>query len=344
MSISRRVARPLLSSIFIVGGMDAARHPDTKTKAADPVVQKIAGKVPGVPQDTQRAVQLNGAVMVGAGTLLALGKWRRLSSLALIATIVPTTYAGHRFWEETDERTKAQQRVHFLKNLGLLGGLILALVDTEGAPSLSWRAKRRMRRTGQATSAGRSKAAKQAKGALAAAEDLMNLVVESGVPAVEHAARAATEVATESVEALSRKAQKAQLKERQKAAQQAFIAQLKEQHEAATKARKAAAQAAKEGRKSGAKAAKNARKSGAKAAKNARKAGAERAKEAQKSAAKAAAKGRKQAARAAAKGRASAAGVAEKGWPAASEQLTAGVHAAGDALSKAADRLPVGVG
>jgi hypothetical protein len=91
-------------------------------------------------------VRANGAVQVGAGVLLATGRLPRLASLALIGSIVPTTYAGHRFWEETDDADRAQQRVHFLKNLGLLGGLVLAAVDSEGQPSLSWRAKRRSRR------------------------------------------------------------------------------------------------------------------------------------------------------------------------------------------------------
>ena len=67
-----------------------------------------------------------------------------LAALALIGSIVPTTYAGHRFWEETDEATRAEQRMHFFKNLGLLGGLLLAAMDTEGKPSLGWRAKRRI--------------------------------------------------------------------------------------------------------------------------------------------------------------------------------------------------------
>jgi putative oxidoreductase len=150
MTITRAVARPLLSSIFVVGGADAVRHPDTKVKKADPVASAIAQKVPGLPDDTEFLVKLNGAVMVVAGSFLALGKFPRLAALALIGTIVPTTYAGHRFWEETDDATRAQQRVHFLKNLGLLGGLILAAVDTEGAPSLSWRARRKAERVGRA--------------------------------------------------------------------------------------------------------------------------------------------------------------------------------------------------
>jgi putative oxidoreductase len=152
MTLTRAIARPLLSSIFIVGGTDALRHPENKVKRADPVVSSIASRVPGLTQDTETLVRLNGAVMVGAGALLALGKVPRLAALALIATILPTTYAGHRFWEETDDVSKAQQKVHFFKNMGVLGGLILAAVDTEGAPSLSWRARRQAALVGKAVS------------------------------------------------------------------------------------------------------------------------------------------------------------------------------------------------
>jgi hypothetical protein len=35
--------------------------------------------------------------------------------------------------------------MHFLKNLGLLGGLLLAAADTEGRPSIGWRAERLLR-------------------------------------------------------------------------------------------------------------------------------------------------------------------------------------------------------
>jgi hypothetical protein len=42
-----------------------------------------------------------------------------------------------------DEGKRKQQQIHFLKNVGMLGGLVLATFDTEGAPSIGWRAKRR---------------------------------------------------------------------------------------------------------------------------------------------------------------------------------------------------------
>jgi putative oxidoreductase len=141
-SLARTVARPLLAAIFIYEGWDAIRHPSGRVRQAESVLP-IAEKVPILPQDAEKLVRINGIVMVGAGTLMALGKFRRLAALTLIGSIIPTTYAGHRFWEEEDEATKAQQRIHFLKNLGLLGGLILELFDTEGSPSLRWRATHR---------------------------------------------------------------------------------------------------------------------------------------------------------------------------------------------------------
>ncbi|MHB1536697.1 MAG: DoxX family protein [Acidimicrobiales bacterium] len=156
MSMSRRIARSMLSSIFIFGGADAVRHPEGKVKVAEGVAQPIAKRIPGLPEDTELLVRINGAVQVGAGVALATGKFRRIAALALIGSVIPTTLAGHRFWEQTDEAAKAQQRLHFLKNLGLLGGLVLAAVDTEGAPSLGWRAKRRAKRASQTVAAGRS--------------------------------------------------------------------------------------------------------------------------------------------------------------------------------------------
>ncbi len=148
MALTRVVARPMLSAIFIAGGLDALRNPDGKVKAAEAVTGPLAERVPALAGDPRTLVRLNGAVQVGAGVMLATGTFRRLAALALIGSIVPTTYAGHRFWEETDDSARTQQVTHFLKNVGLLGGLVLAAVDTEGRPSLGWRARRRARDVG----------------------------------------------------------------------------------------------------------------------------------------------------------------------------------------------------
>ncbi len=163
MSISRRLARPMLASIFVVGGADAVRDPDPKVKRAEAVTRPLADKLPVLDRDTRDLVRLNGMVQVGAGLLLATGRFRRLAALALIGSIVPTTYAGHRFWEEVDEATRTQQLLQLCKNLGLAGGLILAAVDAEGAPSLGWRAKRRARHLERALTSSRASAGRRAR-------------------------------------------------------------------------------------------------------------------------------------------------------------------------------------
>jgi len=131
----------MLASIFVSGGLEALRHPQPKVPAADPVAPRIAKRLPYLPEDTETLVKINAGVQVGAGALLALGRFPRLSSALLAGSLVPTTLAGHRFWEESDPGQRAQQQIHFFKNLGLLGGLMLAAVDTEGRPGLAWRAQ-----------------------------------------------------------------------------------------------------------------------------------------------------------------------------------------------------------
>jgi putative oxidoreductase len=141
MSVTRAIARPLLAAVFVAGGVDTLRNPAAKVPAADRVVGGLVERTPQL-SETEQVVKIDAAVKVVAGTMLAFGKFPRLSSLALTASLIPTTVAGHRFWEESDPGKRAAQRLHLLKNAGILGGLILASVDTEGRPSLAWRARR----------------------------------------------------------------------------------------------------------------------------------------------------------------------------------------------------------
>ena len=121
--------------------------------AAAPVIDKAAEMAP-IDQrpDDETLIKLDAAVKIVAGSMLALNKFPRLASTALAASLVPTTLAGHRFWEETDEQQRAQQQVHFFKNVSLLGGLMIAAADTEGRPSLGWRGRRAARLAAAAVS------------------------------------------------------------------------------------------------------------------------------------------------------------------------------------------------
>lgn len=145
MTLVRLLARPMLASMFVVGGVHAFKEADKMAPKAKPVydkvvpaAQKAVPQAP-IPSDTETLVKANAVAQVAGGLLLATGKFPRLSANVLAVSLVPTTLAGHRFWEETDPAAKANQKVHFFKNVSMLGGLLLAGVDTQGKPGLAWR-------------------------------------------------------------------------------------------------------------------------------------------------------------------------------------------------------------
>ena len=141
--IVRRLARPLLASIFVKGGIDTLMNPAPRVQMATPLLDKVGESLPEqAPSDPGQLVRIDAGVKIGAGVLLALGKFPRVTSLLLAGTLVPTTVVGHPFWEKSDPAEKASDQQQFLKNLSILGGLILASVDTAGKPSLGWRGRR----------------------------------------------------------------------------------------------------------------------------------------------------------------------------------------------------------
>ncbi|MBO0676238.1 DoxX family protein [Mycolicibacterium sp. S2-37] len=142
----RRVARPMLSAVFIGRGVEALRSPKPAADAARPTLDglsKLPDPVgPNVPTDAETVAKITAAVQIGGGLLLATGKLPRLASAALAFSVVPGSLGGHTFWSETDPARKAEERRAFLTDVSLIGGLIIAAVDTEGKPSLGWRGRR----------------------------------------------------------------------------------------------------------------------------------------------------------------------------------------------------------
>jgi putative oxidoreductase len=151
MPLVRAIARPLLAATFITGGIDTLRKPAVRAVSAERVVTPLVNRVPQL-SNAEQVVKIDAAAKVVAGTMLALGKLPRLSATVLAVSLVPTTVAGHPFWEEREPIRRKQQRLHVMKNAGLLGGLLLAAVDTEGRPSLGWWARRTPKVLGHAAS------------------------------------------------------------------------------------------------------------------------------------------------------------------------------------------------
>jgi len=153
----RRIARPMLSAAFISRGVDALRSPKPAAEAARPTLEGLS-KLPdpvgtNVPSNAETVARVNAAVQIGGGLLLASGKLPRVASAALALTVVPGSLGGHTFWRESDPQRKADERRAFLTDVSLIGGLIIAAVDTEGKPSLGWRGRRAAHKVSEAVTA-----------------------------------------------------------------------------------------------------------------------------------------------------------------------------------------------
>lgn len=98
----RFVARILTGSTYVVLGIDAVRAPGARVDQAASTLATVQTIVPLPDDDECRIVRGNAALQVLGGALLALGKAQRLSELALAGSLIPTTVAGHAFWEIED--------------------------------------------------------------------------------------------------------------------------------------------------------------------------------------------------------------------------------------------------
>jgi uncharacterized membrane protein YphA (DoxX/SURF4 family) len=139
----RRIAYPLLAAVFVANGVDTILNLKQKVEQAKPLLAKGQEALPiDRAVDAGTIVQVDAAAKIGAGLMLAFGRAPRLSATVLAATLLPSTVIEHPFWASSYPDERKAHQAHTLKNAGLLGGLLLAITDTHGKPSLAYRAKK----------------------------------------------------------------------------------------------------------------------------------------------------------------------------------------------------------
>jgi uncharacterized membrane protein YphA (DoxX/SURF4 family) len=242
MTLLRAIPRAMLASYFVTSGIRAIRDPEALVPVAEPLADRVVPlvkqyapeQVAGVvPENTVTLVRVFGVAQVLGGAALATGKGRRLGAMMLAGTLVPSTIAKHPFWTVPDPEQRAQDRSHFLKNVSLLGGVLIASFDTEGKPSLAWRAQKGGQSLAKETRKASKKLAKSTGRVAVGANDLAESAVVTGIALVDALADSSRRV---------RKQAAKQLKEAK-----ALAAQQAEEAQAA--AAKAAKKANKEARK-----------------------------------------------------------------------------------------------
>ena len=151
MSPTRSLARPLLAAAYVVDGASGLKSPAERVAAV-----RAAGL-----SEPEKLVQVSSATQLLGGLALATGRLPRLSALSLAAAMVPSTYVRHPFWSAGDAETKSQQQTLFLKNLSMLGGLLLAAADTGGRESIPHAAVRVSKRAQKKAAKAAQKAEKR---------------------------------------------------------------------------------------------------------------------------------------------------------------------------------------
>jgi putative oxidoreductase len=115
----KALGRLLLATIFISGGANTFMNPDGRARKVEDA---------GIPMPRQATI-LNGVIMVIAGSALAVGLFPKVAATLLIGSLIPTTFVGHPYWKEEHPGNRTGQQTHFLKNLSMLGALLIVLSE-----------------------------------------------------------------------------------------------------------------------------------------------------------------------------------------------------------------------
>ena len=120
--------RLLIAAIFILSGYG-------KIGGFEGTVAQIAGK--GMPLPELAAAGAIAVELVG-GILLVIGWQARWAATALFLFMIPTTLLFHNFWAfEAAQQTG--QRIHFMKNLAIMGGILYVMAFGAGPLSVDER-------------------------------------------------------------------------------------------------------------------------------------------------------------------------------------------------------------
>jgi putative oxidoreductase len=124
-NVTALIGRILLSLVFIISGI-------MKVAGFSMMTGFVASK--GLPLP---AVSLACAAIVEilGGLALLLGFQTRIAAWVLFIYLIPTTLAFHNFWA-FQGMERMDNQAHFLKNLAIMGGLLLAAAFGPGGCSL----------------------------------------------------------------------------------------------------------------------------------------------------------------------------------------------------------------
>lgn len=121
------IGRIFLSFIFIYDGLDSILY-----------FRKTKEVMTSYGITFQQDILLIGSIillMLG-GTLLLIGYRSSFGAVLLLLYYIPVTLIVHSFWNDPDEMERRLEAIMFMKNLAIIGGLLMVYVNGSGKYSI----------------------------------------------------------------------------------------------------------------------------------------------------------------------------------------------------------------
>ena len=121
------IGRILLSFIFIFEAFDSIFY-----------FRKTKDVMTSYGITFQQDLLLIGAIilLLMGGTLLLIGYRSSFGSILLLLYYIPVTFIVHSFWNDAEEMTRRLESIMFMKNLAIIGGLLMVYVNGSGKYSI----------------------------------------------------------------------------------------------------------------------------------------------------------------------------------------------------------------
>lgn len=121
MAIVFLIGRIIFGGYFLVNAWSHFRH-----------LESLAGYAgsKNVPSP-KLAVGVTGLLLLIGGLGVLLGVYVTYALVALAIFLIPVTFTMHAYWKETDPNQKMNERIAFMKNLALLGAVLMLFAISE---------------------------------------------------------------------------------------------------------------------------------------------------------------------------------------------------------------------
>lgn len=126
MDIILLIGRILFSIMFIMSGVGHLKNLEHTVKLTAST---------GAPFPKLLSIFSSLLALFG-GLSIAFGFYVEIGAVLLLLFLLPVTFMVHRFWAYSEPMQASNHQAHFMKNIGLIGGLLIILYFGPGPLSL----------------------------------------------------------------------------------------------------------------------------------------------------------------------------------------------------------------